>query len=123
MAAPLDAPDEGRGATTAARGHPHHAIRRRSRTRRPGSGPRLTVLAPTGARSQADLNEVAYDHGHRGRDILWSNGSPLQRGIPLAESHQPSCKPLIAKGTDTDRKSTRLNSSHAKISYAVFCLD
>src|SRR3712207_8507971 len=24
--------------------------------------------------------------------------------------------------TDTDRKSTRLNSSHANISYAVFCL-
>src|SRR5690606_40959586 len=26
------------------------------------------------------------------------------------------------KGTKTDRKSTRLNSSHVKISYAVFCL-
>src|SRR3712207_6985482 len=25
-------------------------------------------------------------------------------------------------GTDLDRKSTRLNSSHANISYAVFCL-
>src|SRR2546430_7440650 len=25
-------------------------------------------------------------------------------------------------GTDTDRKSTRLNSSHSQISYAVFCL-
>src|SRR3712207_8934433 len=25
-------------------------------------------------------------------------------------------------GTSTDRKSTRLNSSHANISYAVFCL-
>ena len=24
---------------------------------------------------------------------------------------------------DTDRKSTRLNSSHVAISYAVFCLD
>src|SRR3712207_7627070 len=35
---------------------------------------------------------------------------------------------LVAKATDmirvglTDRKSTRLNSSHANISYAVFCL-
>src|SRR3712207_8902609 len=26
------------------------------------------------------------------------------------------------RGSDTDRKSTRLNSSHANISYAVFCL-
>src|SRR2546427_5941015 len=25
-------------------------------------------------------------------------------------------------GTETDRKSTRLNSSHSQISYAVFCL-
>src|SRR3712207_9217178 len=27
-----------------------------------------------------------------------------------------------ARGADGDRKSTRLNSSHANISYAVFCL-
>src|SRR5699024_11230892 len=27
-----------------------------------------------------------------------------------------------AKGTSVDRKSTRLNSSHVSISYAVFCL-
>src|SRR5690606_41978346 len=29
---------------------------------------------------------------------------------------------LPAAGPDRDRKSTRLNSSHVKISYAVFCL-
>src|SRR2546427_7873977 len=29
---------------------------------------------------------------------------------------------LAALGTDLDRKSTRLNSSHSQISYAVFCL-
>src|SRR5690625_6974337 len=28
----------------------------------------------------------------------------------------------IERGTSTDRKSTRLNSSHVAISYAVFCL-
>src|SRR5699024_12189274 len=28
----------------------------------------------------------------------------------------------IEAGTDEDRKSTRLNSSHVSISYAVFCL-
>src|SRR5438128_8461340 len=32
-------------------------------------------------------------------------------------------RPLILKcGVETDRKSTRLNSSHGSISYAVFCL-
>src|SRR5690606_41086951 len=29
---------------------------------------------------------------------------------------------LLPEGADRDRKSTRLNSSHVKISYAVFCL-
>src|SRR5207302_10469120 len=29
---------------------------------------------------------------------------------------------LVFKGSHLDRKSTRLNSSHVKISYAVFCL-
>src|SRR5258707_12594665 len=31
-----------------------------------------------------------------------------------------SCSPLVT--LERDRKSTRLNSSHANISYAVFCL-
>src|SRR5690606_42019541 len=30
--------------------------------------------------------------------------------------------PCLARGAKQDRKSTRLNSSHVKISYAVFCL-
>src|SRR5207245_8361539 len=29
---------------------------------------------------------------------------------------------VVYNGVDTDRKSTRLNSSHGSISYAVFCL-
>src|SRR3712207_7642802 len=37
----------------------------------------------------------------------------LQRGYPVY---------LSTKNTILDRKSTRLNSSHANISYAVFCL-
>src|SRR5258707_3664208 len=30
--------------------------------------------------------------------------------------------PILRRGSSEDRKSTRLNSSHANISYAVFCL-
>src|SRR5947209_10669457 len=37
-------------------------------------------------------------------------------GIESAKIHVTMCK------CDGDRKSTRLNSSHANISYAVFCL-
>src|SRR3712207_7272947 len=36
----------------------------------------------------------------------------------------PAVRAAMQRGTDptSDRKSTRLNSSHANISYAVFCL-
>src|SRR2546426_4589321 len=37
-----------------------------------------------------------------------------------AEPDEPSC--VCIHGTTQDRKSTRLNSSHLVISYAVFCL-
>src|SRR2546430_5271449 len=42
--------------------------------------------------------------------------------------YSPQCAVLTARGqgrdvcVDVDRKSTRLNSSHSQISYAVFCL-
>src|SRR3712207_945096 len=41
--------------------------------------------------------------------------------IQTPESGTPS-KPNLNAGSGVDRKSTRLNSSHANISYAVFCL-
>src|SRR3712207_7058510 len=42
----------------------------------------------------------------------------LARRGEAAFAHQP----LVAEVGALDRKSTRLNSSHANISYAVFCL-
>src|SRR3712207_7407716 len=57
---------------------------------------------------------------------------PLQAGDPQGEHRQPrEARPPAALGRlevrvvglpRRDRKSTRLNSSHANISYAVFCL-
>src|SRR5207249_10911368 len=53
----------------------------------------------------------------------------LELGVtPTAVSHQirlleESCgQPLFQRRPRPDRKSTRLNSSHVSISYAVFCL-
>src|SRR3712207_7915708 len=44
----------------------------------------------------------------------------LGSGLPLAVARwYPYSLPAVGS---TDRKSTRLNSSHANISYAVFCL-
>src|SRR3712207_8443203 len=54
-----------------------------------------------GQRSEGDSD--AGEHGERGR-----SGNAHQHGIVGARA--------------PDRKSTRLNSSHANISYAVFCL-
>src|SRR5207302_2302099 len=48
-----------------------------------------------------------------GRRLL---GQPQRRGPPLFQLEQQRQVGLA------DRKSTRLNSSHVKISYAVFCL-
>src|SRR2546426_3202550 len=52
-----------------------------------------------------------------------ASGSPSSTPLPTtwilgAGSGEPGAVPLVAG----DRKSTRLNSSHLVISYAVFCL-
>src|SRR5690606_36154756 len=47
---------------------------------------------------------------------LWETASTI-----CMAAHSPD-RPLFAVVGEADRKSTRLNSSHVKISYAVFCL-
>src|SRR2546430_3417112 len=46
----------------------------------------------------------------RDLEVLHADGDAAHRGVAEPELH------------DGDRKSTRLNSSHSQISYAVFCL-
>src|SRR3989442_3290412 len=46
----------------------------------------------------------------------------LHRSDSPAGSDKPSIFRLRRLGGAADRKSTRLNSSHVRISYAVFCL-
>src|SRR3712207_6937367 len=43
-------------------------------------------------------------------------------GGQLARHRLQELRPQVGVVADEDRKSTRLNSSHANISYAVFCL-
>src|SRR3712207_7699779 len=47
--------------------------------------------------------------------------STAPRGCQQATQHHPYAS-LVMEHFTIDRKSTRLNSSHANISYAVFCL-
>src|SRR5260221_9567339 len=63
--------------------------------------PRSTLFPYTTLFRSGLLRGIAADH-HRARD---RHARPRQRGARLL-----------------DRKSTRLNSSHTVISYAVFCL-
>src|SRR5256885_11134442 len=53
----------------------------------------------------------------------WVGNAQSQQNLPDAPSakHPPSF-PKTGPTTSPDRKSTRLNSSHLVISYAVFCL-
>src|SRR3712207_7559468 len=60
----------------------------------------------------------------RSHDV-WRPGTRLR--LPLLRRSSSSQRRLRRRGCwqrrpDPDRKSTRLNSSHANISYAVFCL-
>src|SRR2546422_5723221 len=55
--------------------------------------------------------------GHRGR--LWATANP-GHGATFHFALPGSQSPRVVRGAD--RKSTRLNSSHGYISYAVFCL-
>src|SRR5690606_41247030 len=48
-------------------------------------------------------------------------GLPPARGRPVPRGHERGRARGLPLGRE-DRKSTRLNSSHVKISYAVFCL-
>src|SRR5687768_18019796 len=43
-------------------------------------------------------------------------------GLALEEQVPAGCRPHETLELETDRKSTRLNSSHGYISYAVFCV-
>src|SRR5947207_2148473 len=64
---------------------------------------------PAGRKSAAD-GAARRDQGRDGPSPDWLQAAPRSRGQPKASRHR------------RDRKSTRLNSSHTVISYAVFCL-
>src|SRR3712207_9400972 len=57
----------------------------------------------------------------------WGTDTPTPTAQPPDRFHPPPGNSardgrLLRVHADPDRKSTRLNSSHANISYAVFCL-
>src|SRR2546426_7028582 len=86
--------------------------------------PRSTLFPYTTLfRSPPSVHRVTAPHpptrrraGERARA---PSGGPKRR---RARSQPAVRRPLRARPDERDRKSTRLNSSHLVISYAVFCL-
>src|SRR5205807_7787089 len=54
--------------------------------------------------------------------LLRNRAHTVQRIVMAARITEPSFAEWLHEGRFGDRKSTRLNSSHLVISYAVFCL-
>src|SRR3712207_7057658 len=74
--------------------------------------PVLVALMRWGDQYLAEDGEVPLELRHR------DCGEPVHQVLVCEAGHQLSG----AREVQPDRKSTRLNSSHANISYAVFCL-
>src|SRR5690606_40041602 len=96
---------------------------------------RVAVLGATGSIGGSALDVIARHPGSMRASVLAAGGN-VAALVALCTTHRPAHavvgyqaalpalrEGLRAAGCDTlDRKSTRLNSSHVKISYAVFCL-
>src|SRR5690554_7590046 len=80
------------------------------------------------ALARAGVTQVIINLAYRGEQIKELVGDGRHWGLQVVYSSEP--EPLetggaimhAAKLLGRDRKSTRLNSSHVRISYAVFCL-
>src|SRR3712207_7712562 len=85
--------------------------------RRPPRSPLFPYTTLFRSRDDLPLRE-AKRGGDRGRD------SVAHRSVGRRElrRHRAIVPVAVPPAREIDRKSTRLNSSHANISYAVFCL-
>src|SRR5437899_6205875 len=81
---------------------------------------RQSEISFTGNHTQGGCHDVEADHGRvgrAGRSRVAARGTGTRGGRRQRDDDDgPSDRPEL------DRKSTRLNSSHLGISYAVFCL-
>src|SRR6266568_5240605 len=74
-------------------------------------------------RAEQRLDRVVAEEGGEQAADRWQVGDPAGDLGRHAVAGQPAQQRLRQGGGEPgDRKSTRLNSSHSSISYAVFCL-
>src|SRR2546427_11768550 len=74
-------------------------------------GGRQRLAAQSGQLAVLVFQGLCLDHGGHGHHVAEDGGKGHVGRVPAR-----------AKAHEADRKSTRLNSSHSQISYAVFCL-
>src|SRR5699024_12079743 len=91
-----------------------------------GAGLALVFAPKTGRELRSDINRgtrQAMDKADDLRVTVQEKGSEYmdQARIKGSELKEKSSE-MTKQVTEKDRKSTRLNSSHVSISYAVFCL-
>src|SRR3712207_7880319 len=78
--------------------------------------PRSTLFPYTTLFRSDELRALMEGYGHRPYFVEGSDPEAMHRAMAA------TLDAAIADIRRIDRKSTRLNSSHANISYAVFCL-
>src|SRR3712207_8866247 len=80
-----------------------------------------TTLFRSPRRAAAVAGAAAAAHAHAGAGAIGERGGARAQQLPQRAAAAGYV--AAARGqARADRKSTRLNSSHANISYAVFCL-
>src|SRR5690606_41331308 len=89
----------------------------------------FSATAPTGLYTLSLHDALPILVGERGLElpdgrqpVVQDAGHQRGRGAPVAKRVAQVLGAARPARGDEDRKSTRLNSSHVKISYAVFCL-
>src|SRR5207247_4976601 len=78
------------------------------------------VLAPDELWVEVELRELGLDRGHRLVELRLRGGID-EDGVLVVRDGEPLVAQVVRQVVGVDRKSTRLNSSHEWISYAVFC--
>src|SRR5690606_24534012 len=86
---------------------------------------RRQKLIPVKVEEKSAGINISFGSGIKTRDVVIFTrqfATMINSGLPLVQSLDILAKQSENKALRKDRKSTRLNSSHVKISYAVFCL-
>src|SRR5437762_6882257 len=86
----------------------------------PATGSSTTVIAPASGTFNVTLT-VIDDAGKVDQATVTVSSTAATSSAP-ATAGTTACLTAISVPSGVDRKSTRLNSSHRCISYAVFCL-